>query len=155
MRRVLVTGSRFYKGIDKVFQILEREYDMYGPFILVHGGCKDGADNYAHQWYEWLDADDKYGIIEEIHFADWKPQGKNGPVDYGAGIKRNHEMVRLGADICLAFPTICNKKKSNCPPHKHYSHGTADCMEAARRAGIIVENHGQILRRQLDSLGQR
>jgi len=152
MRRVLITGSRCWRDIDKVFEALEEQYMDYGPFILVHGGCRDGADNFAHQWFIWLDQDDSYGIVEEVHEADWKPHGKNGRTDYGAGLKRNHKMVALGADVCLAFPTICWKKKANCPEGKHYSHGTADCMKAAEAAGIPVQNLGPLLGKQLDSL---
>jgi hypothetical protein len=84
-------------------------------------------------------------VYEEPHPADWKPNGRSGPVDHGAGIKRNHLMVDLGADICLAFPTICRGTKNNCPPEKHYSHGTWDCMKYADRKGMRLRNFGEPL----------
>ena len=45
------------------------------------------------------------------------------------GHVRNHHMVSLGADLCLAFPL-------------GESRGTRGCMAAAHKAGIPVRNHG-------------
>ena len=60
----------------------------------------------------------------ESHPAEWKTYGK------AAGMRRNAEMVALGADLCLAFPTPA-------------SIGTYGCMEMARKAGIKVIDLGE------------
>jgi hypothetical protein len=144
MDRVLITGSRSFTDRDKVISVLKDQYKRRGPYIIVNGRAKDGVDQIAHEFFlykELFDVD----VYEEPHFADWKPQGKSGPVDKGAGIKRNHKMVDLGADVCLAFPTICVGYKSTCSPDPHYSHGTFDCMSYAAKKLIPVENHGQVI----------
>lgn len=149
--RILVTGSRAWPWLD--YDLVDdaicdsfayKNYrGLYSEVVVVHGGCPQGADKAAsvaiQRLQEWFDSD---FFREEIHLPDWKPNGRNGRTDYGAGLKRNQKMVDLGADVCLAFPTICVGGKKNCSPESHYSHGTAHCMEAARKAGIKVVNHG-------------
>jgi len=89
--------------------------------VVVHGAAK-GADALAS---EFVNKTEDYlrghgiNIYEERHRAKWNQHGS------GAGPVRNREMVRAGADICLAFPLEGSK-------------GTWDCIVTARRAGIPV-----------------
>lgn len=52
-----------------------------------------------------------------------------------AGLVRNAEMVKAGADVCLAFLCPCTAAKCT-RPEFHYSHGASHCAELAERAGI-------------------
>jgi hypothetical protein len=116
---VLVTGARD-ADIDRHRQIvwdeLEEATQSRGTrFVtVVHGMCpRGGVDLFADQWatdHDWSEA--------ERHPADWDRYGKNA-----AGPIRNSAMVKLGADLCLAFPLAG-------------SSGTWDCAKKAVRAGI-------------------
>lgn len=114
MARLLVTGSRDSADWELMVQTL---WDASARFpsgaVLVHGACR-GADRMAaHVWAELL------GWPTEPHPADWDTHGRR------AGMLRNNHMVRLGADLCLAFLLP-------------QSRGTRQCAEAAERAGIEV-----------------
>lgn len=74
---------------------LDRLLFRFSRITLVHGACPIGADYYAAMWVQQR-IEDGYSIVVEPHRADW-PKGK------GAGYVRNAEMVKLGADFCLAF----------------------------------------------------
>lgn len=95
-----------------------RELHVQGfdEIILVHGAAR-GADSLAAEIWEQV------GLATEAHPADWEGLGRK------AGHVRNHHMVSLGADLCLAFPL-------------GESRGTRGCMAAAHKAGIPVRNHG-------------
>ncbi|MDG4825996.1 DUF2493 domain-containing protein [Asanoa sp. WMMD1127] len=87
--RVLVTGSRDWQERGRIRAALLR---LDGPGrLLVSGACPTGADRMAEEEAELLG----WGV--ERHPADWERFGKR------AGFIRNAEMVKLGADICIAF----------------------------------------------------
>ena len=91
MFRVLVTGSRKWSDADAIVRELEIVQAHEGErVVLVSGNC-EGADKMAEE------VAIKYGWLIERHPADWKTHGKR------AGFVRNAEMVKLGADYCLAF----------------------------------------------------
>lgn len=95
--RILVTGSRDWRDGKAVFDALDCEYVRLGrPLVVVHGDCRTGADAFAHEWAVCLQVIG-FDIREEPHPADWNRHGR------AAGPIRNAEMVKLGADVCLAF----------------------------------------------------
>lgn len=109
--RILITGSRDWQDANAIhWAIMSVICKTPGPHIVVHGDCR-GADTLAAK----VAAD--MGCAVEAHPADWRQHGN------AAGPIRNHHMVSLGADICLAFPT-------------YNSTGTWDCVRKAVDAGI-------------------
>lgn len=117
--RVLVTGSREWDMPEVIVKALWEAWtvrDRGDEFIVVHGDCKKGADQFADQ------AARRYGWHVERHPADWERHGK------AAGFRRNNEMVKAGADVCLAF--IRNE-----------SRGATQCAMAAEWAGIPVRRY--------------
>ncbi len=147
MSRILVTGSRFLTpswppgtgplcdALDEAAQSLD-DRDV----TLVHGKCPPrhpvtrapirwdramdcgvhpdrllGADWQAHRW-----ALGRRWEIEEYP-ADWDRYSR------GAGMIRNGEMVKLGADVAVA----ALEPGERCT-------GTRDCARRAQRAGIRV-----------------
>lgn len=126
--RVLVTGSQLWTDKAFIFEELDWEFETYflrstaDVFVLVHGDCPNGADAFAKEWGE-LRKSQGLPIRIEPHPADWK-----GPRKRGAGYARNAEMVKLGADSCLAF--ILNE-----------SNGSTHCSGLAEKAGIPTQIH--------------
>jgi hypothetical protein len=110
--RILVTGSRSWTDEEMIRNLLAAADRKEGPHTLVHGGAR-GADTVAGEIAQEL------GWTVEVHKADWERDGR------AAGILRNHKMVNLGADLCLAFI-------------KDNSKGASHCARLARLAGITV-----------------
>lgn len=124
--RILVTGSREYEDYASVLQAIKDAItampvpgDALPSVTVVHGGY-GGADTLADRAARAL------GLFVEAHPADWGRYGKR------AGYIRNAAMVRLGADICLAFyvPGAENR-------------GTSMCANLAATAGIPVTKVGR------------
>jgi hypothetical protein len=111
--RVLVTGSREFTDyatvcaeLGGVLRHLIATARPVPKIVVVHGAAR-GADELA---------------------ADWTAFGKS------AGYRRNAEMVKLGADVCLAF---FQQGAGN--------RGTSHCVRLAEAAGIRtrrVTNNG-------------
>ena len=125
--RVLTTGSQLWTDKKLIFQELDwalqdmhLDTDSEYVFELVHGDCPNGADAMVNEWGEFRKSQG-FPIKIEKHPADWK-----GPRKRGAGYARNAEMVKLGADRCLAF--ILNE-----------SNGSTHCADLAEAAGIPTE----------------
>ncbi|MEU3278163.1 DUF2493 domain-containing protein [Streptomyces antibioticus] len=92
--RVLLTGSRSWTDVGRLelaLFLLVRQVGRPCDVVLVHGACPKGADAIADRFARDI------GMGVEPHPADWERWGKS------AGFRRNDEMVKLGADICLAF----------------------------------------------------
>jgi hypothetical protein len=127
--RVIVTGSRDWRSVAQVRSALSRLLARHGKVLVIHGLCPTGADRFAAEWV----ADHRgQGASEKPHPANWAELGKN------AGPTRNGVMIDEGGDVVLAFADPCRTRKPWCPPGRHPSHGTADCVRKARAAGIPV-----------------
>ena len=123
--RILITGSRTWSDEEVIRRAIETAVDdafeadsdmAIENVVIVHGACPRGADEIADHHARRED----YRV--ERHPADWDAHGKR------AGLIRNSEMAKAGADVCLAF---C----------KDNSRGTEHMIAAARRAGIRVREY--------------
>ena len=115
--RILITGSRSWQDRDQISFELGRAIGESGAemrdIVLVHGACPSGADAMAAALAMAC------GYRQEAHPADWQQHGKvAGPI-------RNAEMVRQGADLCLAFI-------------RDGSRGATHCANLAEKAGITT-----------------
>lgn len=127
--RLLITGSRQWidSGLligETTIAIGELWWRSHQPVTVVHGACPSGADRMASEFIKSLRLD---AVREEPHPAAWHEFGKS------AGYRRNAEMVKLGADLCLAFIV------------PGQSRGTEHTANLARAAGIPVrevKSHG-------------
>ncbi|WP_405166431.1 DUF2493 domain-containing protein [Nocardia sp. NBC_01499] len=88
-RRILITGSRSWTDHATIRAALA---ELWSPdVVLVSGTCPRGADAQCEAcWQAW-------GGRVERHPADWDRLGRR------AGFVRNEQMVRAGADLCVAF----------------------------------------------------
>ena len=118
--RVLVTGSRTWDDKDFIWNMLDVLLAELRHVIIVHGACPKGADAIAQGWVRHHLINRRNSQVRaERHPADWQQHGR------AAGFRRNAEMVRLGADLCLAFV-------------RDNSRGATNCADLAERAGIEV-----------------
>lgn len=113
--RILVTGSRDWTNGTRIrkailMAALEERVTTRSQITVVHGGAR-GADQMAETIARGL------GMQTERHPADWEKYGRR------AGFIRNDEMVKLGADVCLAFI-------------KNQSKGATMCSRLAEEAGM-------------------
>lgn len=116
--RILVTGWRDWP--EQAKQIIwnalneyQASHEIPTQFVVVHGQCPyGGVDLYAEQW----------AIAKGHSFEAHPARVVNGKI---LGPERNAKMVKLGADVCFAFPG----------PR---SRGTVDCMKKAEKAGIEI-----------------
>lgn len=118
--RVLVTGSRTWDDAATIRAALDAvafgaSGAGYTRLVVVHG-CANGADELADIWVRTWPIGELH-VTAERHPALWQIHGKR------AGILRNDEMVRAGADLCLAFI-------------RDGSPGATHCAERAGEAGI-------------------
>lgn len=120
--RVLVTGSRDWTDLLTLDRALGAEQGLavidQKRLVVVHGGAR-GADAMADIWAV------RNGVAVERHPARWRLGGVYNPY---AGLVRNREMVKAGADVCLAFI-------------RSGSRGASHCAQLAVEAGIRVEYH--------------
>lgn len=118
--RILVTGSRLLTDAELVSRALaEAVADHGADLVIVHGAAR-GADTVADRAARGL------GLKVEPRPADWASLGRR------AGVARNAEMVRDGADLVLAFLVAGEPCR-----------GTRDCMRRAQAAGIPVRVYEQ------------
>lgn len=140
---ILVTGWRDWPKNRREW-VAARLWDIqdnlmppgHNHIIVRHGMCPyGGVDEYADDWaFEEGKRQAKLGvrIVPERVPADWRQFGR------GAGMMRNADMVKRGANICLAFPGPGTKRMTNPPPGGPTtgSSGTVDCGNKAISAGI-------------------
>lgn len=94
--RIIVCGSRTPRGHTRLINELDRLGEEPYTLIIVHGGCKTGADREAAIFVRERREAGFLFITEEVHLADWAKHGK------AAGPIRSRHMASLGADRCLA-----------------------------------------------------
>jgi hypothetical protein len=122
--RILVTGSRDWNDrgfihrtlVHVGLELLEAAGLEKDYMTLVSGACPTGADAMAEATALY------WGWEIERHPADWATHGKR------AGFLRNAEMVKLGADVCLAFI-------------KNDSRGATMTADLAEKAGIPTRRY--------------
>lgn len=118
--RLLVTGSGEWTetGILEIALLAETANVPARGILIVHGAHWKGADKLADEMAV------RRGWDVERHPADWAHHGSR------AGQIRNERMVKLGADVCVAF--IRDK-----------SPGASTTLFKARREGIraVVWRH--------------
>lgn len=140
--RLLVTGSRDWSDEDLVRHQLTRAWlTVKGPFVVVHGACPTGADDIASDWVANMLEAEMGDVREEAHPAQSHPTQDFGPWP-GAGPRRNAHMVRLGADIALAFIGPCTSPRCR-RTNPHPSHGASGCADLAEAAGIPTRRFTQ------------
>ena len=136
--RVLVTGSREWvdydlvdKALDAALALLQVPLTMQDTVTLIAGGAR-GLDTLAV-----VVAGGRGWKVEE-HPAQWDKHTAACPARHltpivqptckMAGHRRNHEMIALGADLVIAFPT--GEEASG------LSRGTWGCARAAMEAQL-------------------
>lgn len=123
IKRILITGSRTWPKpawvMEAIVDYMTEHFAEGVSFVVVQGEAK-GADLFAKNAAKAL-KEAGWPITYERHPADWQKHGRR------AGFLRNEKMVRLGADVCLAF--ILNQSK-----------GATMCRDLAARRGIPVRD---------------
>ncbi len=90
--KLAIIGSRTF--VDYNLLCLEMA-KLPKPAAIVSGGAR-GADTLGKKYA------DEHGIPTEIFPAIWHPQGEDGPMDKGAGMKRNTDIIKASTAV-LAF----------------------------------------------------
>ncbi len=137
--RVLMTGSRDWTNEQTTLDALNAALALLGATpslsVLVHGDAV-GADRLVAHIAE------RIGMTGEAHPAKWD-QHANACPEWDkphrtcklAGHRRNAEMIMLGADVCLAFPTHGYHLAPG-EDRTRTSRGTWNCAEKAKEAGL-------------------
>jgi ribA/ribD-fused uncharacterized protein len=90
--KLAIIGSRTFKDYNLLCEEMAK---LPKPAVIVSGGAK-GADSLGKQYA------DEHGIPTEIFPAIWRPEGEGGPLDKGAGMKRNTDIIKA-SNAVLAF----------------------------------------------------
>lgn len=115
MFRVIIAGTRTFQDYELLKNhttfMLSRRVDAYEDIEIVSGGAS-GADALGERYAR------EHGYKLTIFAADWGRYGRR------AGPLRNRQMVEY-ADALIAF-------------HDGNSRGTANVIQEAREAGLLV-----------------
>lgn len=90
--KLAIIGSRNFNDYKLLCEEMAK---LPKPSVIVSGGAR-GADSLGKQYA------DEHGVQTLIFPAVWRPEGEDGPVDKGAGMKRNTDIIK-SADAVLAF----------------------------------------------------
>lgn len=118
--KIIVTGGRDYKDINKVYTVL----NALSPDSIVVGDCPTGVDEFVRRWQLTV-KEDRLASMDncwpkiEVYEADWDEYGK------AAGPIRNGEMLEdnTDADFVVVFPG---------------GNGTKDCARQAKLKNFII-----------------
>ncbi len=114
MSLMLVTGSRHYNDVAKVWQALfDMEQSEGRELVLIVGDCPTGADLWARRWCYF------YQRPALVFEADWENRGR------AAGPERNQAMVDERPVIASAFLVDFDPCR-----------GTRDCGRRLKASGI-------------------
>lgn len=152
--RLLVTGSRSwndrYAIASHLDDLVAAARDRGDSVLVIHGDAQ-GVDRIARDIARERKSQG-FPIDEHAMPAKWDRCAHDCPPEHHlvrgrvrrywcptAGLRRNAEMVRLGADLALAFLRDCGDEA--CPRRRgpigpHPSHGAAHCADLAEAAGI-------------------
>lgn len=111
--RILITGDRHWNDEQLIRNWLSA-CSQFTSVTIVHGGAR-GADTIADKVAKEL------GYATACYPADWARYGR------AAGPIRNAQMLDSHPDLVLAFH-----------PDLSRSRGTKNCVEEARRRGIVT-----------------
>lgn len=130
MKKILITGARNWTSATKVARAIADEIGdtPHEEILVIHGDCPLGADSMAKSYCQTS------GIPTLAMPATWRDE--SGRYKPAAGFERNHAMVSMEPDVCLAFYDVCTKHPEQMP---HYSHGTDHCATAAESHGVPVK----------------
>lgn len=143
--RILVTGSREWTDTLTIARTIQRYMSATLPMLkdeegrdlwrdvsgvtIVHGGAR-GVDQLTERWAVGCQPP----IKTEVHALTREHWQENPRT---AGYIRNGEMVRLGADVCIAFLLSC--RKVDCDRiEPHATHGGSHCADLAESQGIMT-----------------
>lgn len=90
--KLAIIGSR---GFSDYGRLCDEIAKLPKPALIVSGGAR-GADSLGKRYA------DEHGIPTKIYPAIWRPEGEDGPLDKGAGFKRNTDIIKEATAI-LAF----------------------------------------------------
>src|SRR5262249_33867496 len=127
--RILPTGDRFWNCHVLAATILRRLVARYGPDLTIIHGESTGVDE------SFATAAKGLGLHVEAYSANWDKHGD------AAGPIRNGDMVRSGADLCIAMHQFLAN-----------SRGTKDCVRKALDANIptyLIDSDKLVPRRLL------
>lgn len=116
--RVLVTGSRTWRGHGIIHHTLDQLHAQHPDMVLVSGACNSGADAIAERWAILR------RVQTERHPAEWRRYGRS------AGPRRNIAMVQTRPAEVVAFI-------------RGQSAGASQCVRAAQAIGIPVRTWTQ------------
>lgn len=81
-------------------KILDRFYDKYKPVWFISGGAI-GVDSWGEEWSKTK------SMSRQIFEPVWYPNGRDKPMDKGAGFKRNRDIIET-ADFVIALTNGSN-----------------------------------------------
>lgn len=90
--KLAIIGSRNFSDYELLCSEMSK---LPKPALIVSGGAK-GADTLGKRYA------DEHGIPTQIFPAIWRPEGEGGPMDKGAGMKRNTDIIKASTAV-LAF----------------------------------------------------
>lgn len=127
--RLGVSGSRSWTRRSAVWVPLGRMLQHHRRLVIRNGKCRRGADKLVSEWTERFP---DHLVLEDPHPANWHAFGNQ------AGFLRNKRMVNTGLDALMVWANPCRDNSFWCPPGEHPTHGTADCVKAARAAKVTI-----------------